>query len=363
MLNSLWPFKTRAPATKKIFVHAGTHKTGTSYFQHAAYSNTDQLRQTGILYPSTGLGIKTNHNRYAHRVLGIDIATGKQNRFPSIVEELNKDSSLDTALISYEGFCHPETIENIYKVRHDFSSVDLHVILVFRPHIDFAISLYRELCQQVSFRGSLYNLLHPESPRALYWGQCLEYRTILKSWRRIVGKNNIHTVAFGKIRHDISGSLMSIVGYNEPVELPDNLTRNHTLSAPFAALMRLVNRQELPSKARHKIASEVAAVDIKFPEFSRYCEISQSWAHELEHKFAKDRKALKTYGLEPNEDLMIGQNWRWGTDTNMTSAIVDARQAVSEHLKNIDEKALLKIIDAAPKDLDQPKFAEASVSV
>lgn len=351
MLKSLWPFKTHTPATKKIFIHAGTHKTGTSFFQHFAYSNRNQLRQAGILYPSTGLGIKTNHNRYAHRVLGIDIAAGKQNRFPSIVEELNKDTSLDTALVSYEGFCHPETIRNIYDVRRDFDSVDLHVILVFRPHIDFAISLYRELCQQVSFRGSLYNLLHPQSPRSHYWGQCLEYRTILENWRRIVGKNNIHALAFGKIRHDISGSLMSVVGHNDPIELPDNLTRNHTLSAPFAALMRLVNRQELSSKTRHKIASEVAAVDMKFPEFSRYCEISQDWAHELEHQFARDRRALKTYGLEPTEDLMIGQNWRWGTDTNLAPAIADAHQAMTEHLKNIDDKTLLKVATTAAKEL------------
>lgn len=351
MLKSFRPFKTHGLAKKKIFIHAGTHKTGTSFFQHLAYSNRGKLLQSGILYPSQGLGLKTNHNRFAHRILGIDISAGRQNRFPSIIDELNQDTSLNSALVSYEGFSHPGTIQNLHKDRHVFKSVDLHVILVFRPHIDFAVSLYRELCQHVSFQGSLHNLLQPESPGALYWGQCLDYRTITKNWRRIVGKGNIHALAYNTIRQDISGNLMSIVGHDGPLEQPDNLTRNHTLSAPFAALMRHVNKQGLTSKNRHKIASEVAAVDMKFPEFSTYCEISQSRAHELEHKFTKDRKALSSYGLNPSEDLMIGENWRWGTDTNMTSAVVDAHQAMIEHLKIVGDKALLEIMELASKDI------------
>lgn len=343
--------KRRPSSGKKLFIHAGTHKTGTSFFQHAAYNNTDQLRQAGLLYPSHGLGIKTNHNRYAHRVLGIDIAAGRQNRFPAIIDELNQDALLNTALVSYEGFSHPQTIEKLYALKDSFDGVDLHVILVFRPHIDLAISLYRELCQQVSFQGSLYDLLHPRTARALHWGQCLHYAKTLKNWRRMVGKDNIHVLAYRQIKQDILKNLMAVAGYDGPLSLPKNLTRNHTLSAPFTALMRVINKQELTSEHRHKLAKEVAAVDEKFPDFSRYCEITQSRAIELEHAFAKDRKALKPYGLDPVEDLTVNTNWRWGTDTNMAAAIIDAHQALIDHLKNIDDKTMLVIAETASKDL------------
>lgn len=343
--------RPRNTADKKLFIHAGTHKTGTSFFQHAAYLNAETLRGAGVWYPETGLGIKTNHNRYAHRVLGIDIAAGKRNRFPEIIADLNQDASLHTALVSYEGFSHPQAIKKLGAAKGAFNDVDLHVILVFRPHVDLAISLYRELCQHVSFQGSLYDLMHPKTSRARHWNQCLHYQQTLKNWRRLVRKNNIHVLAYRQIKHDILKNLVTVAGYDGPLTLPDNLTRNHSLSAPFAGLMRLINRQDLNTKHRHRLANEVAAVDAGLPEFSRYCEISQDRAVELERAFTKDRKALKSYGLDPVEDLTINSNWRWGEQTDMSGAILDAHQALLEHLKNIDDKELVTIAETASKEL------------
>lgn len=343
--------RPRNAAGKKLFIHAGTHKTGTSFFQHVAYDNSEKLRQAGLLYPATGLGINTNHNRYAHRVLGIDIAAGKQNQFPAIIEELNQDASLNTALVSYEGFSLPSAVEQLHSLKNTFETVDLHVILVFRPHIDLAISLYRELCQQVSFQGSLYNLMHPDTDHTRHWGQCLHYAKTLANWRRIVGKNNIHVLAYRHVKQDIVKHLTAVTDYHDTLDLAENLTRNHTLSAPFAGLMRLINKQELDSKRRHRLAQEVAIVDENFPEFSRYCEITQDRAIDLERAYRKDRKALKSYGLDPIADLTVNTNWQWGEDTDMSSAIIDAHQALTEHLKNIDDKALLTVAKTASKEL------------
>lgn len=345
--------KPRNAAGKKLFIHAGTHKTGTSFFQHAAYLNTENLQDAGILYPSTGLGIKTNHNRYAHRVLGIDIAAGKKNRFPEIIEDLNEDVALKTALISYEGFSHPQTIKKLAASKAMFNAVDPHVILVFRPHIDLMISLYREMCQHVSFQGSLHDLMRPKTARAKHWGQCLHYTETLKAWQKIVPKKNIHVFSYRELRKDILGTLMSVVGYNGTMILPENPTTNRTLSAPFAGLMRLINRQDLNTKLRHKLAEEVALVDTKFPDFAHYCEISHTKAIELEAAFAKDRKALTRYGLDPVTDLTIDGNWRWGDITNMAAAVQDAHDALVDHMRGIDDKALLEVVQTASKQINQ----------
>ena len=344
--------RPRKPAGKKLFIHAGTHKTGTSFFQHAVYLNSDQLRRSGIWYPATGLGIKTNHNQFAHRVLGIDIAAGKKNRFPTIIEELNQDTSLHTGLVSYEGFSHPKAIRKLCEQKDVFDDVDLHIILAFRPHIDLAISLYRELCQHVSFQGSLHDLLHAKTARARHWEQCLHYGDALKHWRRIVPKKNIHVFSYRKISKDILGALMPVAGFDGTMSLQENPVRNQSLSAPFAALMRLINRQDLSTKVRHRLAGEVATVDAGFPEFSHYCEISLDRAIEIEADFAKDRKALRRYSLDPVTDLTIDGHWRWGDKTDMSAATLDAHEALIDHLKNIDDEGLLEVAIAATKELN-----------
>lgn len=48
---------------KKVIIHAGFHKTGSSSIQSASYNNRDALNKYGILYPSFGSGSKwINHS-------------------------------------------------------------------------------------------------------------------------------------------------------------------------------------------------------------------------------------------------------------------------------------------------------------
>ena len=39
---------------KKIIVHAGFHKTGTTAIQSSFYAATEKLEKAGIIYPHTG---------------------------------------------------------------------------------------------------------------------------------------------------------------------------------------------------------------------------------------------------------------------------------------------------------------------
>jgi hypothetical protein len=40
--------------TRKVILHVGTPKTGTSYLQHVLFKNKRLLGEHGILYPATG---------------------------------------------------------------------------------------------------------------------------------------------------------------------------------------------------------------------------------------------------------------------------------------------------------------------
>jgi len=333
---------------KKLFVHAGSYKTGTTYFQHTLYENSDRLEQSGLLYPKNGLGLSTNHNRYAHRILGIDIASGRKNRFPDIIEHLNQHSHLTAALISYEGFGHPKVINKLQEQRSCFEGVHLHGILVFRPHIDFAISLYREVCQHLSFRGNLGNLAQrPEGPAEHHWNQTLNYRAIIKSWQQLTGKESLHVRSYRQTKANLANELLSITNQQCPIIQPTQLRQNNTLSAPTAELMRRMNKHAFRTEARHQIANELHELDARFPEFAEYCEVTKDQAIIWEKRFAHDRRFLKRYGFDPADDLLIGDAWNWGEKTDMHKVLLDAHDALVAQLQHKDKQELADLVSSA----------------
>jgi len=335
-------------ARKKLFIHAGTYKTGTTYFQNTMYSNRAALAQSGLLYPKAGLGLTTTHNRHAHRILGIDIAAGRKNRFPGIINHLIDTPHLKSALVSYEGFGHLPSLRKLLQCKPCFDQVDLHGILVFRPHIDLAISLYRELCQNVSFQGDFKNMMSKPGAGANHrWQRTLEYRMIVELWQQLTGDANLHLLSYRRISHDTAQELLAVAGHEFKLVPPIDAERNPTLSAPIAELIRRMNKQKFNTQVRHQLARELTLLDAKFPEFSKYCEITHDQAIQLEKSFENDRQFLTAYGFDAVADLTIGDKWRWGSDTNMGEAVLAAHEALITQLREKDENDLAATVSTA----------------
>ncbi len=339
--------KHKQPARKKLFIHAGSYKTGTTYFQHMLYHNQARLSENGIYYPTLGLGIHTPHNKHAHRILGIDLISGKKNGFPQIISHLNQSEDLSQALISYEGFSHPLAIEKLQEVAPCFDSVDLHALLVFRPHIDYAISFYREVCQNVGYTASFDAFMNPDTVTAQTLNRTLDYRAVTKAWRKLTGKANLHVSPYNRIKEDLVDQIMEPLAYRGGFEAPPKTQPNPTLTAPFAALLRRLNTQKTSISMRHKIAKELALLHDSFPDFAQYTEITQKDALRLEARFAADRNFLKSYGFDPIQDLTIGSNWRWGEETDMGAAVDTAHEAFIAHLAKEKRPKMLKIAKTA----------------
>jgi len=344
-LTSVFPALHRKK--KKLFIHAGTHKTGTTYFQHVMYQNKEALRAGGLYYPVTGLGINTPHNKYAHRLLGIRLASGHSNAFPTIIKALVDDNRLTSGLVSYEGFTRPATIEKLQAESACFAPVELHGILVFRPHIDFALSLYRELCQHVGFSAPFSELMGPTTDTSKGWRRSLNYSEIMQGWLALTGHQNLHVFSYRRIKPDLITALIAPTGFKGNLETPPQAERNKTLSAPLAALMRRLGQQNFKAPLRHKLAAELSALDRQFPDFGRYCEISQDEAISFEQSFQADRDFLKDWGFDGERDLLLSGDWRWGEDTNMAAATDQAHEALIDQLKKGKKPKMLAVAEAS----------------
>jgi hypothetical protein len=176
---------------KKIFIHIGTNKTGTSVIQRLLNSKRKELIAQGVLYPRTGCAGDAHYE--LSRVLGFDY--GKQADLQTeravFLEKFNKElkkSRCETCVISSENFVLPK---NVAMVREFFADFDCYIVVYFRRHDHWWVSAYNQAVRMVvhppwvlGFHGFL-DFHRKKNPA---FGN---YRALLDRWRKVFGQENI----------------------------------------------------------------------------------------------------------------------------------------------------------------------------
>jgi len=87
---------------RTVFLHIGTHKTGTTSIQHFLTQNADELRRARILIPSAGRYLH-GHHHIAWELRNDDRLEGHTGHVQRLFDEL-RASDLETAVVSSEDF-------------------------------------------------------------------------------------------------------------------------------------------------------------------------------------------------------------------------------------------------------------------
>jgi hypothetical protein len=153
---------------KKLILHIGQSKTGTTSFQSFCFKNQKKLVSQGILYPITGL--KFSH----HRLLAEHYK--KECNDPQLIKKLKDEvesSDCPVIIISCEAFetlnkCQMEAILN------DFSEFDISIVCSLRDRISWVQSMYSELVKKAWFTGTFsdfisYTCIHPWIDPIINW--------------------------------------------------------------------------------------------------------------------------------------------------------------------------------------------------
>jgi hypothetical protein len=175
---------------KKIVIHIGTHKTGTTSFQMSMKVNKKSLESQGIrpiLSPVMENGLITsrktaNHIRFGHMLLRQEILTpGRYSRRVAIISSEERHSKLEafakrlayfeeeTLLISTESLCFLRTTneQDLLKRFIDITGRELSTIVVFRNEKDWRESWNAELSK---YQTNTFEKIHIESPETSILG-------------------------------------------------------------------------------------------------------------------------------------------------------------------------------------------------
>ena len=131
--------------SKKLFVHAGFHKTGTTALQSAFFANINELNKFGISYPQ--VGGKAQH-KAIYSLMGKTWGwedrggvTATDKKWKSLLKQVGKAKK--TALISSEFLCEL-TEEQIAKFKKDLNVADAHIYFTIRPLLKIIPSAYQQ---------------------------------------------------------------------------------------------------------------------------------------------------------------------------------------------------------------------------
>jgi hypothetical protein len=282
---------------KKIYLHIGTHKTGTTALQFFLWNNRIRLKELGFLYPTIGLG-----GGYSHGVLANIIKpNNRDDRLTEYRNKFNREigrSDAPNILLSSEVFMEGLNIAGSVRQFVDQDAFDVIIIVYLRNQVDWLQSVFNEVIRDPyrRFTGDIFQLRE-------YQQQYHDYERILEPWVKHFGDDAIVVRPYGNFRYKnaIFHDFLNAVGikdldsFNYDVKNTNENIRLHPLATEF---LRRANRFAMMRDEYCMVVDELSRLSTiladKYGE--NYITIAPETKNEIVAKFeARNRELFRRY--------------------------------------------------------------------
>ncbi len=231
---------------RRVFMHVGVAKTGTTYLQRILHANRDLLRAHGLLYPG-----KRSGDQF---VASVDLRGLETEKY----DHLNTDGMWDRiakevnaydgdAIISHETLARCSSAE-VRRVQESFSGSELRVVLTVRDLGRQVPAVWQETVKNratTSYAEYLNEVFtDPDSGDYKFFWRAQDVSKVVRRWGRTLGMSNVTVVTVpptGAVRDELWNR------FGRAVEMPDvsielpSAAGNVSLGPAEAELLRQVN--------------------------------------------------------------------------------------------------------------------------
>lgn len=169
---------------KKLFLHIGPHKTGTTYLQKILHDNFDCLLASGLHYPKKFINIMYGQHQLVEKIL------------TQPVEKLKEEIKLFPDMnhvISSENFDRL-SVDGIKKVKDLFFNYDIQIIIYRRNYQNVLYSSWQEDVKHGGIKTFYeYAFSHLIKP---YQSQIINLGALVKSYASVFGISNITMIDY-----------------------------------------------------------------------------------------------------------------------------------------------------------------------
>ncbi len=286
---------------KKLYVHVGTHKTGSTSLQFLLFKNRKLLKERGLNYPTVG---DEKPFPFQHAYLAYLLRDGKSDEFLSFMNSAFQDT--DTVVISSEDFLSKEGsgFHEEMKCVYDITD-NVKIIIYLRNQENWFNSRYIHLIRDCQSRYSRNIEDYVEEEQ----GQIDSYRKgdwyrLIEAWRNVFGRKNIIVIVFGKDKF-IGGSIYSDFLSILNIELDGNFVipktnqeKNLRLSYEVTELIRKLNKimNEVQRRQMDQVLRKYYARNLYVMEEDQYTYLTAELKEQLRRKYKDtNEKVAKEY--------------------------------------------------------------------
>ncbi len=209
---------TSAPRRKRLVLHIGYHRTGSSALQAFLFENRVALRQHGVVYPQP----------LAPRISHLEIA---RSVFPDRITWLTEDYVFEdvlahhrrviddapagsTIVLSCEELTYFESApERMAQLRAAFAGIETKVVAYIRRPADFLGSLYNYAVLHgalLSFSDFIVDQVPPDSAK---------FSRRLAPWRQTFGEGHVIVRDYDDLQEDLASDFLTAIGKSEASSL------------------------------------------------------------------------------------------------------------------------------------------------
>ena len=243
-----------APPTRRVFLHVGTPKTGTSYVQDVLFRNRDALADAGIRYPADRFD--------AHFLAALDLmrltwggleaeAVGAWDRLAEQVRAHPRTSIISHEILATASRSQvARALESLGHGSDAGSGAEVHVVLSVRDLVRQIPAEWQENVKHrspISYARFLDEIRDPARPTRIanwFWG-AQEIPAILDRWAADLPPERIHIVTVPppggppEVLWKRFSQAFGLDGLDLDLETE---RANPSLGAPETALIRRINR-------------------------------------------------------------------------------------------------------------------------
>jgi len=194
---------------KTVYLHIGTHKTGTTSIQRFLARADDALDRQGILYPETGRPETSCSDQYGHHKLYWSMVGKRGISGDQVWSELKEEVAQHpehSIVLSAEGF----SVIKERKVRQVLEYINvrpLHVVVYIRHPVQLLKSAYKQRIKSGTYRNTFVRFVRQMSHLCDYLG-------LVSRWEQSDGVESVNIRIFDKVKKNpgLEASFADTVG-------------------------------------------------------------------------------------------------------------------------------------------------------
>ena len=232
---------------KRLLIHIGTGKTGTSTIQNFLFANQKKLAaKFSIFYPEQGLS-KIDHfgeEIHAHYPIVSWLNNRETESLDKLIHSINS-SACETAIISCENFYHHLQTESIAYLGSVFKDYSVEIICYVRRQDQYMESAWKQQIKVGAMKMAFADFLQRHTHEKYLNEVHANYYRMLKPWANVFGMDAIKVKVFDKsewVEHDLIADFLNTCAIDEKHALSVLTKPNLTNLALPTGLIRILQK-------------------------------------------------------------------------------------------------------------------------